>query len=76
MLENWKKTVEHESDVDGNLCVRYRSQKLDTGTGGLENEATSGDYPNYSIVEIGQNTEERSGDLRRVTFTKTPVENN
>ena len=33
---------------------------IDTGTGGLGNEMTSEDYPNYSIIKIGQNTE---GDL-------------
>ena len=33
----------------------------------------TGDYPNYSIVEIGQNTEENPGDLMRLTITQTPV---
>ena len=33
------------------------------------------DCPNYSIVEIGQNTENSPGDLRRLTVTQTPVEN-
>ena len=32
-----------------------------------------GDHKNYSIVEIGQNTEKNPGDLRRLT--QTPVEN-
>ena len=27
------------------------------GTRGLENKRTSGDHPNYSIVEISQNSE-------------------
>ena len=31
---------------------------------------------NYSIVEIGQNTEKSSGDLRRLVVTQTPAENN
>ena len=31
--------------------------------------------PDDSIVEIGQNTEKSSGDLRRFTVTQTPVEN-
>ena len=35
-----------------------------TGTRGLGNKRTSGDYPNGSINEIGQNTEESPGDLR------------
>ena len=34
---------------------------------------TSGDYPNYSIVENVQNTEKSPGDLRRLAVTQTPV---
>ena len=34
------------------------------GTGGLVSWETSGDHPNYSIIEIGQNTEKSPGDLR------------
>ena len=34
------------------------------GTGGLGNKRTSGDYPNYFIIKIGQNTERSPGDLR------------
>ena len=41
----------------------------------LEIRVTSGDHPNYSIVEIGQNTEKSPGDLRRLTVTQTPVRN-
>ena len=33
---------------------------IDTATGGLRNKRTSGNHPNYSIVEIGLNTEESS----------------
>ena len=33
----------------------------------------SGDHPNYSIVENGQNTEKSPGDLRRLSVTQTPV---
>ena len=36
---------------------------------------TSGDSPNYSIVEIGQNTVKSPGDLMRLAVTQTPVEN-
>ena len=38
-------------------------------TRGLENKRTSGDYPNYYIIEIGQNTEKSPGDLRRLAVT-------
>ena len=49
-------------------------QRIDTGTRGLGYK-TSGDHPNYSLVEIGQNTEKSPGDLRRIAVTQTPVEN-
>ena len=38
---------------------------IDTRTGGLENQRMSGDHPNYSIIEIVQNTEKSSGNLRK-----------
>ena len=34
-----------------------------TRTGGHGNKRISGDYPNYCIDEIGQNTKKNSGDL-------------
>ena len=36
---------------------------IGTKTGGLRNKRRSGDRPNYSIVEIGQNTEKSPSDL-------------
>ena len=42
---------------------------ISTGVGGFENKRTSGDHPNYSIVEIGH------GFVRIVAVTWTPVEN-
>ena len=36
---------------------------------------TNGDLPNYSIIIIGQNTEESPGDLGRLAVTQTPVKN-
>ena len=44
-------------------------------TGGIRSWSTSGDHPNYSIVENGQNTEKSPGDLRRLAVTQTPVKN-
>ena len=35
---------------------------IGTGTGGLGNKRMCGDCPNYSIVEIDQNTEKSPGD--------------
>ena len=46
-----------------------------TGTGGLGNKSMSRDYPNYSIIEMSQNTEKSPGDLRRLAITKTTVKN-
>ena len=46
--------MEHESESAGRFI----------------NERTSGDHPNYSIVEIGQNTEKSPGDLRRLAVTQ------
>ena len=46
---------------------------LGTGPGGFENERTSGDHPNYSIIEIGQNTEKSPGDLKRLAVTHSAV---
>ena len=36
----------------------------------------SGDHPNNSIIEDGQNTEKSPSDLRRLAVTQTPVKNN
>ena len=71
-----KKTVEHESDdfTNCNWCLWYSHQRIGTWTGGLGNNGMGRDYPNYSIVEIGQNTEKSPGDLRRLAVTQTPVE--
>ncbi len=39
----------------------------------LGNHRTSGDHPNYCIIEISQNTEKSPGDLRRLAVSQTPV---
>ena len=41
-------------------------------TAGLRNKRSGGNL-NYSIVEISQNTEKSSGDLRRLVVTQTPL---
>ena len=33
----------------------------------------SGDHPNYSIIENGQNTEKSPGDMGRLAVTQTHV---
>ena len=70
-LWNMKVTV----DTNCNWFARYSHQRIGTGTGGLKNKRTSEDPPNYSIIEIDQNTDKSSGDLRRFAVTQTSVEN-
>ena len=48
-------------------------QKIGTRTGELGNKRTSRNDPNYSTIEIGQNTEESPEDLRRIVVTQSPV---
>ena len=43
------------------------------GTGGLGNKTTSGDHPNYYVIEIDQNTEKSPGNLRRLAVVQTLV---
>ena len=42
----------------------FRNERIIKRTGGLGSWRTSGDHPNYNIIENGQNTEKRPGDLR------------
>ena len=51
------------------------TQKLSKGTGGLRNQRTSRDHPNYCIIKIGQNTEKSPGYLRRLAVTQTTMKN-
>ena len=37
------------------------------------NQKTSLDHPNYSIPDVGLNTEKSPGDLRRLAVTQTAV---
>ena len=66
--------MEHESDgyTNCNLCARYSHQRIGAGTGGLRNKRMSGDHPNYSIIEISQNTKKSPGDLRRFAVIQDP----
>ena len=67
--------MEHESNGDINYkwSFRYSYQSIGIATGGLGNKTTSGDLPNYSIVEIDQNTKKSPGNLSRLTVTQIPV---
>ena len=68
--------MEHEGDGDTNCdwCTRNNPQMTGKETGKLESKWTSWDHPNYSIIEIGQNTEKSSRDLGRLAISQTPVE--
>ena len=66
-----EETMEHESDVftNCNWCSLYSHQRINKETQGLANKRTSGDHPNYCIIEIGQNTEKSTGDLKSLIVT-------
>ena len=70
-----QKTMERESDGDiiRNWCAWYSHQRISTETGELWNHGTSRYHPNYSIVEIGLNTERSPKDLKSFAVAKTPV---
>ena len=59
-----KKTMEHESKSDNNCnwCTWNDHQRLGKRAGGVGNRRTSGDNPNYNIVEVGPYTENSPGD--------------
>ncbi len=69
--------MEHESDIytTYNWCSWYSHRRMIKWTGGLGNKRTSGDHPNYSIIEINQDIEESPRDLKRLAVTKTPGKN-
>ena len=43
------------------------------GSGGFGRWQPSGDHPNNSIIEDGQNSEKSHRDLRRLAVTQSPV---
>ena len=64
--------MEHESDGDANCDWNtwHGHQMVDKRTGVFGNN-----HLNYSIVEIGQNTEKSPGGLKKLAVTQTPVRN-
>ena len=70
-----KKAIGHEDDGDTNSNTRPKNcpKRLGKRNKRVRNQRTNRDHPNYSIVEIGQNTEECPSDLRRLAITQTPV---
>ena len=69
--------MEHESggDTNCNWCAQNSHQRVDKGTGRIENKRASGDHSNSRIIKIGQNTKKRPGDLRILAVIQNPVEN-
>ena len=51
--------MEREGDnyTNRDWCFWSSHQKIIKGTGGVGNKRTSGDHPNYYIIENGQNTD-------------------
>ena len=64
LVEQLKKTMEHEGDVDTNCdwSAQNNPKRIGKVTGGLGKKRTSGEHPNNSIVEIGQNIWKSPGD--------------
>ena len=61
ILGHWQrseKTMKHEGDSDINCNLRIWKSPQRLAKGRVRKQMTSRDHPNYSIVEIGQNTEE------------------
>ena len=71
-----KKTMEHEGDNYTNCdwCFWYNKYRIIKWTGGLGIWRTSGDHPNYHIIEYGLNTAKTPGNLRRLAVTQLPRE--
>ena len=67
--------MEHEGNnyTNRDYCFWYSHQRIVKWAGGLGVRRTSGDHPNYNIIENDQNTETIPGDLRRFAVIQTPV---
>ena len=62
-------------DSNCDWFAQYSQQLIGKGTRRLGNKRMSGDHPNNSIVEIGQNTKKSPGDLRGLVVAQTPPAN-
>ena len=71
------KPMEYKGDDDTNCnrCTWNNFRRIRKGTGKLRNQRTSGNYADYSIIKIGQNTGKSPGDLKRLAITQNPVKN-
>ena len=66
--------MEHAGDNYTNWCFWNSNKRITKETGGLGSWQTSGDHPNYSIIENSQNTDMSPGDLTRLAVTQSPLE--
>ena len=57
------------------MVARENPLRIGTRTGRLEKERANKEHLDYSIIRIGQNTEENPGDLRKLAVTQTQVRN-
>ena len=63
--------MEHEGAL---IPIAWNNpQRFGKGAGRVENQSTSQDHPNYSILKMNQNTDKNSRDLRRLAVTQTPM---
>ena len=74
-LDVIEKTMEHEgyNYTIWDWCFCYSNKRIIKRTRGLGSWRTSGDHPNESIIDNGQNPEKSPGVLRRLAVTQTPV---
>ena len=66
---------EGNGDTSCGWCTRNNPKGNSKGTRRHGNKRTSRDYPDYSIIKIGQNTEKSPGGLRKVAVGQTLSEN-
>ena len=71
----WKKSAEHTGDGDSNCswCTWNCSQSIGKGIRTVGIQKKNRDYSDYSIVEIGKNTEKSPGDLGRLSVSQILV---
>ena len=58
-----------DADTNCSWCSWNGLQRIEKGTGGVENQRKNRDYPDHSIVKIGQNAEKCPGDMRKLAVT-------
>ena len=70
-----EKNMEHGGDnyTNRDWCFWYSHQRIIKGARGLGGWRTSGDDPNYCIIENDQNTEKSLRDSRKLAVTQTSV---